>query len=143
MKQFEKFTAEGMARPSLRNDCCNFRRLRNANKCRRRLSVRSAGRESGPEYWSWCVWSLGVSTGRRVVGIICLHLSLAASQVATCSPNQLSYARCSPFSFFHKMNFEDVEERDGVYFIHFYPGGFISCFFRHSTVVERLALISH
>ena len=42
------------------------------------------------------------------------------------------------------MNFEDVEERDGVYFLLSREGGLISCLFlRHSTVVECLALISH
>lgn len=67
-------------------------------------------------------------------GIICLYLSRAgpshASQVATCSPNQLSYAKYFPVSFLHKMNFEDVEERDGVYSVLSRPGGLISYFFQ-------------
>lgn len=42
------------------------------------------------------------------------------------------------------MSFEDVEERDGVYSVQTLPGGLISCFFfRHSAILERLALISH
>jgi hypothetical protein len=66
------------------------------------------------------------------VGIICPHLSEAgpSSQVATCSPNQLPYARCSPVSFLHKMSFEDVEERDGMQSVHSRPGGFVSSFFQ-------------
>jgi hypothetical protein len=75
----------------------------------------------------WLLWVGGV-------GIICLHLSRAgpshASQVATCSPNQLSYAKSFLVFFLHKMNFEDVEERDGVYSVLSCPGGLISYFFQ-------------
>jgi hypothetical protein len=46
--------------------------------------------------------------------------------------------------FLHKMNFEDVEERDGVYFVRSRPGGLISCFFQafgcRGTFGPRLAL---
>jgi hypothetical protein len=92
----------------------------------------------------------GVSTGEGAecvgcVGIICLHLSVAGpSQVATCSPNQPPHARCSPVSFLHKMSFEDVEERDGVQFVHSRTGGFISSLFQafdcRGTFGLRLAL---
>jgi hypothetical protein len=35
-----------------------------------------------------------------------------------------------PSFFLHKMSFEDVEERDGVQFVHSRPGGFVSSLFQ-------------
>ncbi len=35
-----------------------------------------------------------------------------------------------PRIFSHKMSFEDVEERDGVQFVHSRTGGFVSSFFQ-------------
>jgi hypothetical protein len=49
-----------------------------------------------------------------------------AIKVTTCPLNQLSYTKSLPVSLSLKMNFEDVEERDGAYYMLPSMGGRIS-----------------
>ena len=121
---------------------CNLRRLYGKHSANVRMTL-----SIGSLCWvrEWCVYEHGEMCGTRgnylstfVSGRAITHKSRRVPR------NQLSYARCSPVFFLHKMSFEDVEERDGVQFVHSRLGGFVLSFFQVSdcrgTFGLRLAL---